>query len=81
LKPKNNSTEILISDNGNTLKKENKHRIFEKFYRIPKGNQHDIKGYGIGLYYTKTIINKHNGTIMLDLRDKVTTFKISIPND
>ena len=80
LKSSNNDVEILISDNGNALKKENKHRIFEKFYRIPKGNTHDVKGYGIGLYYTKTIINKHNGTIALDLSDNLTSFKISIPN-
>ncbi len=80
LKSITKDVEILISDDGNTLKKENKHRIFEKFYRIPKGNQHDVKGYGIGLYYTKTIINKHDGTIALDLENKTTTFKISIPN-
>jgi two-component system phosphate regulon sensor histidine kinase PhoR len=79
LKPKNNSTEILISDNGNTLKKENKHRIFEKFYRIPKGNQHDIKGYGIGLYYTKTIINKHRGTIKVRSEAGKTEFEVCIP--
>lgn len=80
LKSSNNDVEISISDNGNALKKENKHKIFEKFYRIPKGNTHDVKGYGIGLYYTKTIINKHNGTIALDLSDNLTSFKISIPN-
>lgn len=73
-------TEISISDSGNTLKAENKQRIFEKFYRIPKGNTHDVKGYGIGLYYTKTIIDKHGGNIRLDLKNKLTTFKISIPH-
>ena len=72
--------EISISDNGNTLRAENKQRIFEKFYRIPKGNTHDVKGYGIGLYYTKTIIDKHGGNIHLDLKNKLTTFKISIPH-
>jgi len=80
LKPLKNGYEINISDNGNTLKKENKQQIFEKFYRIPKGNTHDIKGYGIGLYYTKTIVNKHVGTIALDLSNNVTTFKIILPN-
>ncbi len=73
-------TKISIADNGNTLKAENKQRIFEKFYRIPKGNTHDVKGYGIGLYYTKTIIDKHGGNIYLDLKNKLTTFKISIPH-
>ncbi len=80
LKKQKSSIEIKISDTGNTLKNEIKHRIFEKFYRVPKGNTHDIKGYGIGLYYTKTIINKHAGSIALDLRDKLTTFQINIPD-
>lgn len=80
LVPKDKSVEILISDNGNTLNKTNKERIFEKFYRVPKGNTHDVKGFGIGLYYTKTIIDKHNGSIVLDLNKNLTTFKITLPN-
>jgi len=76
-----NKTTISISDNGNTLTKANKERIFEKFYRIPKGNTHNVKGFGIGLYYTKKIIEKHSGTIQLELKNGWTTFKISIPND
>ncbi len=78
--PKDKSLDILISDNGNTLTKTNKDRIFEKFYRVPKGNTHDVKGFGIGLYYTKTIIDKHNGSITLDLNKNLTTFKITLPN-
>lgn len=80
LKTNPKTIQILISDNGNTIKPENKHRIFEKFYRIPKGNTHDIKGYGIGLYYTKTIIDKHGGNIVLDLSKGHSTFKITLPN-
>lgn len=72
---------VSISDNGNTLIKANKDKIFEKFYRVPKGNTHDIKGFGIGLYYTKKIIEKHNGAIHLDLGNMKTTFKISLPNE
>lgn len=71
---------VLISDNGNDITKANKNKIFEKFYRIPKGNTHDIKGFGIGLYYTKKIIEKHGGTIHLDLEKKLTTFKLTFPN-
>lgn len=74
------SFDILISDNGNSITKANKDRIFEKFYRIPKGNTHDVKGFGIGLYYTKTIIEKHDGSISLDLGNQLTTFKITLPN-
>jgi len=75
-----NGFTITISDNGKTLTKENKDKIFEKFYRIPKGNTHDVKGFGIGLYYAKKIIEKHDGTIHLDLDNEWTTFKITIPN-
>ena len=72
---------ISISDDGNTLTKANKDKIFEKFYRIPKGNTHDVKGFGIGLYYAKKITEKHGGSIHLDLNNKQTTFKISFPNE
>ncbi|NQX86749.1 MAG: two-component sensor histidine kinase [Flavobacteriaceae bacterium] len=72
---------LTISDNGNTLTKAHKDRIFEKFYRVPKGNTHDIKGFGIGLYYTKTIVEKHNGTIALELSRNLTTFKTQLPYD
>ncbi len=78
--PKNNSFEILISDNGTGINKVNKDRIFEKFYRIPQGNKHDVKGFGIGLYYTKTIVDKHGGSIALDLNNSLTTFKITMLN-
>ena len=71
---------IEISDNGNALKKTHQDKIFEKFYRIPKGNIHDVKGFGIGLYYTKKIIEKHGGMINLDLDDYNTCFKITVPN-
>ncbi|WP_456437244.1 sensor histidine kinase [Psychroserpens sp.] len=79
LKSKSSQIEILISDNGTSLSKTNKERIFEKFYRVPKGNTHDIKGFGIGLYYTKKIIDKHNGTIQILLDKHKTTFKIALP--
>ncbi len=76
----NNSSTILISDNGTSLNSDSKNQIFEKFYRVPKGNTHDVKGFGIGLYYTKKIIEKHGGLINLDLKPHLTTFKITIPN-
>ena len=80
VKSDSSQIEIAISDNGTTLTKANINRVFEKFYRIPKGNTHDIKGFGIGLYYTKKIIEKHNGTIQIELDKQKTTFKIVIPN-
>jgi len=72
---------VSISDNGNQITKTHKTKIFEKFYRIPKGNTHDVKGFGIGLYYTKKIVEKHGGAIHLDLEKNLTTFKLSFPNE
>ena len=80
LKPNKNSFEISISDNGSSLTKANKDKIFEKFYRVPKGNQHDVKGFGIGLFYTKSIIEKHGGKIDVELNKSLTTFKITMSN-
>ena len=73
--------DISVSDTGNALTKQHKEKIFEQFYRVPKGNTHNVKGFGIGLYYTKKIIEKHGGTIQLELGKKRTTFKISLPNE
>jgi two-component system phosphate regulon sensor histidine kinase PhoR len=72
---------VSISDTGNSITKANKDKIFEKFYRIPKGNTHDVKGFGIGLYYTKKIVEKHGGTIHLNLEKNLTTFNLSFPNE
>lgn len=71
---------VSISDNENALTEAQKNKIFEKFYRVPKGNTHDIKGFGIGLYYTKKIIENHGGVISLELGNNKKTFNISIPN-
>ncbi|WP_242156786.1 sensor histidine kinase [Aestuariivivens sediminis] len=72
---------INISDNGTALKETHKDKIFEKFYRVPKGNTHDVKGFGIGLYYTRKIIEKHNGHIVVHVDPKGTQFKITLPNE
>ena len=71
---------VSISDDGESLTKANKDKIFEKFYRVSKGNTHDVKGFGIGLYYAKKIAEKHGGTIHLDIENKQPTFKMSLPN-
>lgn len=72
-----NNLEINISDSG-SIPKQQKDKIFDKFYRIPQGNIHNVKGFGIGLYYAKVIVEKHNGTLKL-LNTKNTTFQIQLP--
>jgi len=72
---------INVIDDGTGLEKQYKEKLFEQFYRVPKGNVHDVKGFGIGLYYTKKIIEKHNGTIQLELNKNNTIFKIALPNE
>ena len=71
--------QISISDSGNSLTDAHKKQIFEKFYRVPKGNTHDVKGFGIGLYYSKKIIEKHRGTIGVSIKP-TTQFNISLPH-
>ena len=76
-----NNTEITVADNGNGVEKNQQEKIFDKFYRVPKGNTHNVKGFGIGLYYCKKIIEKHLGTISLVSDKNNTIFKINIPNE
>jgi signal transduction histidine kinase len=76
-----NAIEITVLDDGNSIEKNQKEKIFDKFYRVPKGNTHDVKGFGIGLYYCKKIIDKHEGNIGLISDKSKTIFKISIPNE
>jgi two-component system phosphate regulon sensor histidine kinase PhoR len=70
--------DISISDNGPGIPQEHQKMIFDKFYRVPKGNTHDVKGFGIGLYYTKTIIVRHGGDVKLVSKPGSTTFKITL---
>ncbi len=72
--------EITFEDNGIGIEKSKREKIFEQFYRIPKGNIHDVKGFGIGLYYAKKIIEKHDGILELVPNANKTIFKISVPN-
>lgn len=72
--------EISIRDNGKGIPSEDIHQIFEKFYRVSSGNRHDVKGFGIGLFYVKNMIKLHKGDITLKSKlGEGTTFYITIP--
>lgn len=57
---------ITVRDNGGFIPAAQKDSLFEQFYRIPTGDIHDIKGFGIGLYYVQQILEKHGGKIELE---------------
>ncbi|NQX82280.1 MAG: HAMP domain-containing histidine kinase [Flavobacteriaceae bacterium] len=74
----NTKIELSVIDYGNTIKKQHQKQLFEKFYRIPTGDIHNIKGYGIGLYYCKKIIEKHQAKLELNANKGKTSFKIKL---
>ncbi len=59
-------TKIEVIDKGIGMAAHEKKKIFEKYYRIPTGNQHNIKGFGIGLYYVKAVLNAHHASILVE---------------
>lgn len=77
---RNGNYHIAITDNGIGISEKNKQHLFDKFYRVAEGDLHDVKGLGLGLYYTSQIIKAHQGTIGVESElNKGTTFHLKIP--
>jgi signal transduction histidine kinase len=71
---------IRISDNGIGISEEHQKHIFDKFYRIPNEGKVTVKGYGIGLFYVRTMVEKLNGTIVVaSIPEKGSHFTITLP--
>ena len=77
-----NNVTIEIEDNGCGISKEHLSHVFEKFYRVPTGDIHTVRGYGLGLYYAKQVVELHKGTITMNSRvGKGTTVIIRLPRN
>lgn len=77
---KTESLRLVVVDNGIGIAAAHKEKIFEKFYRVPSGDEHETKGYGLGLSYVANVIEKHHGSIHVESKLGLgSRFSIRIP--
>ncbi len=80
LENENGKLLLTVQDKGIGISKENQKRIFDKFYRIPTGNVHNVKGFGLGLFYVKMMCKEHKWKLGVDSAlGKGTTIRIEMP--
>jgi signal transduction histidine kinase len=78
----NDKINIKIADNGMGIAQEHQKNVFEKFYRVPQGNVHNIKGHGLGLSYVAQVVQEMGGIIELESRESIgSVFTILIPKN
>jgi signal transduction histidine kinase len=70
---------MQLTNEGPAIPPQYLGRVFEKFFRVPTGNRHDVPGYGLGLHYAQAVVRQHGGTIAVRSQHERTTFTITVP--
>lgn len=75
-----NGVEVTVSDQGMGMSREARKHVFDRFYRVHTGDRHDVKGFGLGLSYVKTIVEAHGGSVSVKSElGKGSSFSVFFP--